>query len=158
MAITEVKVMSVPMDQVNKILSEQIADDYQLYAAPTSMDDNQGMLIVTLYKGTIDGGGSGSVAVDDITDATTVGRSVLTAADAAAARTAIGAGTSNLVIGTTSNTAMAGNYTPPAATTAIAGMVNQAAAVANAAGEAPTAAEYNALLDALRTAGVIATA
>ena len=153
MAITEVKVMSVPMDQVNKILSEQIADDYQLYAAPTSMDDNQGMLIVTLYKGTI-----GSVAVDDITDATTVGRSVLTAADAAAARTAIGAGTSNLVIGTTSDTAMVGNYTPPAATTEIAGMVKQAAAVANAAGEAPTAAEYNALLAALRTAGVIATA
>ncbi len=155
MAITEVKVMSVPMDQVNKILSEQIADDYQLYAAPTSMDDNQGMLIVTLYKGTIDGG---SVAVDDITDATTVGRSVLTAADAAAARTAIGAGTSNLVIGTTSDTAMVGDYTPPAATTAIAGMVKQAAAVADAAGEAPTASEYNALLAALRTAGVIATA
>ncbi|WP_100499699.1 hypothetical protein [Geodermatophilus chilensis] len=44
-----------------------------------------------------------------ITDSTTVGRSVLTAADAPAARTAIGAGTSNLAIGTTSTTAAAGN-------------------------------------------------
>lgn len=34
----------------------------------------------------------------------------------------------------------------------------QGAAVADAAGDAPTAAEFNALLAALRTAGVIATA
>ena len=44
-----------------------------------------------------------------ISDSTTVGRSVLTAADATAARTAIGAGTSNLAIGTTGTTAAAGN-------------------------------------------------
>ncbi|WP_212718910.1 hypothetical protein, partial [Blastococcus sp. CCUG 61487] len=53
-------------------------------------------------------------AVADLSDSTTVGRSVLTAADAAAARTAIGAGTSNLAIGTTSTTAKAGDYSPPA--------------------------------------------
>lgn len=47
-----------------------------------------------------------------ISDSTTVGRSVLTAADAAAARTAIGAGTSDLIIGTTSTTAKAGDYVP----------------------------------------------
>jgi hypothetical protein len=40
-----------------------------------------------------------------ISDSTTVGRSVLTATDAAAARTAIGAGTSSVVIGTTAGTA-----------------------------------------------------
>lgn len=45
----------------------------------------------------------------DITDATTVGVDVLTAADQAAARTAIGAGTSSLVIGTSGTTAAAGN-------------------------------------------------
>lgn len=44
-----------------------------------------------------------------ISDSTATGRSVLTAADAAAARTAIGAGTSNLAIGTTGTTAAAGN-------------------------------------------------
>ena len=50
-----------------------------------------------------------------ITDATAVGRSVLTAVDAASARTALGAGTSSLTIGTTASTAKAGNWTPAAA-------------------------------------------
>ncbi|MFZ1301369.1 MAG: hypothetical protein WAQ27_02190, partial [Candidatus Microsaccharimonas sp.] len=58
--------------------------------------------------------GTVTLTADDITDATTVGKDVLTAADAAAARTAIGAGTSNLAIGTTSTTAKAGNYQPTA--------------------------------------------
>lgn len=49
----------------------------------------------------------------DISNSTATGRSVLTAVDAAAARTAIGAGTSSLAIGTTSTTAKAGDYTPP---------------------------------------------
>jgi len=48
----------------------------------------------------------------DISDATSVGRSVLQASTAAAARTAIGAGTSNLTLGSTSSTAKAGNYQP----------------------------------------------
>lgn len=47
----------------------------------------------------------------EISDSTATGRSVLTAASAAAARTAIGAGTSDLAIGTTGTTAMAGNKT-----------------------------------------------
>ena len=46
-----------------------------------------------------------------ISDSTTVGRALLTAADAAAARTAIGAGTSSLALGTTGSTAAAGNHT-----------------------------------------------
>lgn len=62
----------------------------------------------------------------NISDSTTVGRSVLTATDQAAARTAIGAGTgngsSNLVLGTTSTTAKAGDYSPPAATEAVSGI------------------------------------
>lgn len=51
----------------------------------------------------------------DISDATAVGRGLLTAVDAATARTAIGAGNSSLVIGTTSTTAKAGDYAPSAA-------------------------------------------
>ncbi|UJC77927.1 hypothetical protein D4768_09625 [Rhodococcus erythropolis] len=57
--------------------------------------------------------------VEDITDATTVGRNVMKAADAAAARAAIGAGTgngnSNLSLGTTSSTAMRGDGIQPVA-------------------------------------------
>lgn len=58
---------------------------------------------------------AGSVASTGITDSTSVGRSLLTAADAAGARTAIGAGTSSLALGTTASTAKAGNYQPTAA-------------------------------------------
>lgn len=46
-----------------------------------------------------------------ISDSTTLGRQLMAISDAAAARTAIGAGTSSLAIGTTGTTAMAGNKT-----------------------------------------------
>lgn len=59
----------------------------------------------------------------DISNATAVGRSVLTAVDAPAARSAIGAGTSSLVLGTTAGTAKAGDYSPPSATTGAVGLV-----------------------------------
>ncbi|MET7752298.1 MULTISPECIES: hypothetical protein [Actinomycetes] len=45
----------------------------------------------------------------DISDSSTVGRNVLTASTQASARSAIGAGTSNLAIGTTAGTACEGN-------------------------------------------------
>lgn len=59
--------------------------------------------------------GAVTLTATDITDSTAVGRSVVKAADAAAARTAIGAGTgnSNLALGTTGTTAAAGNHTHP---------------------------------------------
>lgn len=60
-------------------------------------------------------GGGGDVTSDNITDATAVGRQLLTADNAEAARTAIGAGTSSLSLGTTSSTALAGNGTATAA-------------------------------------------
>ena len=46
---------------------------------------------------------------------------------------------------------------PGNATTAKAGLVKQAAAVAAAAGEAPTKAEFDSLLTALKNAGIMAT-
>ena len=89
----------------------------------------------------------------DITDATAVGISVLTAADAATARAAIGAGTSNLTIGTTADTAKAGDYTPPDATTSTRGLVLMAAAVADATDANDIVDKFNALLASLRAAG-----
>lgn len=47
---------------------------------------------------------------DTLSGATAVGKSVMKATDAAAARSAIGAGTSNLALGTTATTAAAGNH------------------------------------------------
>lgn len=46
---------------------------------------------------------------------------------------------------------------PGNATTATAGLVKQAAAVADATGEAPTKAEFDSLLTALKNAGIMAT-
>lgn len=68
-----------------------------------------------VFDGLFAGGAGGPVTAADITDATTVGRNVLKATDTAAARTAIGAGTSNLAVGTTGTTAKAGNYVPTTA-------------------------------------------
>lgn len=48
---------------------------------------------------------------DTLSGATSTGRNVLKAADAAAARDAIGAGTSSLALGTTSTTAAKGDHT-----------------------------------------------
>jgi len=45
----------------------------------------------------------------------------------------------------------------PAASATAAGVVKQGVAVADAASTAPTAAEFKALLDSLRDAGIIAT-
>lgn len=52
---------------------------------------------------------------------------------------------------------MSGTAVMPAATADKAGAVKMGAAVADAASTAPTAAEFKALLDSLRAAGIIAT-
>jgi hypothetical protein len=129
-----------------------IADGWQPLASPTLAAN--GTLVQPLVKGTPSGGGGGGeVTAADITDATTVGRDVLTAADAAAARTAIGAGTSNLTIGTTASTAKAGDYTPPNAATGTRGLVLMGAAVADATDSNDIVDQFNALLASLRAAG-----
>jgi hypothetical protein len=48
----------------------------------------------------------------DVSDSTTIGRQLMTAASQSAARTAIGAGTSSLALGTSSSTAKAGDWKP----------------------------------------------
>ncbi|MER7331673.1 MULTISPECIES: head fiber protein [unclassified Micromonospora] len=86
-----------------------------------------------------------------ISDSTVIGRSVLTAADAAAARTAIGAGTSNLVLGATGTTAAAGNHTHAGLLTGSATAVNNSTAT-----DVPgLVADFNNLLAALRARGII---
>ena len=90
-------------------------------------------------------GGATTVTSANITDATATGRSVLTATDAAAARTAIGAGTSNLTIGTTASTAKAGNYTPT--TTEVSNALKAKAEIA-ALSETSTLADIVAALKA----------
>ena len=50
-----------------------------------------------------------------------------------------------------------GTMAAPAATTSKAGAVKMAAKVNEAAGSAPTAAEFKALLDALKAAGIMSS-
>lgn len=80
----------------------------------------------------------------DISNSTTVGRSVVTAVDAAAARTAIGAGTSSLALGTTSTTAKAGDYAPPASSETVVGIVELATAAETTTGTDSTRAVHPA--------------
>lgn len=73
-------------------------------------------------------------------------------ATAADARAAIGAGTSNLAIGTTAGTAKEGNYAPPNASTTVAGIVELATTTETTTGtdttRATTPAGVKAALDA----------
>lgn len=57
-------------------------------------------------------GSGGTITADSITDATAVGKASMRAATQLAGRQAIGAGTSDLVLGTLSTNAKRGDYTP----------------------------------------------
>lgn len=101
-----------------------------------------------------------SVGWEDVTDKPAV---IAAGVDQAAARTAIGAGTSDLAIGTTASTAMAGNkFTQGAAVTNVGSQTvagEDAAAVATSATTAvnAVAGKLNDLLAQLRAAGIIAS-
>lgn len=107
-------------------ISERDAERLNLIS-PAANDIRLGDIVKSLQDG--GGGGPSTVAWADVTgkpatfppaththtaaqisDASAVGRSVLSSADAAAARTAIGAGTSSVVIGTSATQAAAGNH------------------------------------------------
>ena len=89
-----------------------------------------------------------------VSDSTSVGRQVLTAASAAEARTAIGAGTSSLEIGTTGSTAAAGNDSrlsdarTPLAHNHTAAQVTDFTAAALTAAPAETATTIGTLVNA----------
>lgn len=95
-----------------------------------------------------------TVTAANITDASATGRSVLTAKDAASARTAIGAGTSTF---SGSYNDLTNKPTIPAAPTwaNISGKPAAAAAIADLTA-APAAADVNKILAVLRTFGLIA--
>uniref|UniRef100_A0AAU7YSB6 Head fiber protein n=1 Tax=Klebsiella phage KpTDp1 TaxID=3161143 RepID=A0AAU7YSB6_9CAUD len=110
--------------------------------------------------GTVTPSGGDSVTWDNITGKPAV---IAAGANAAAARTAIGAGTSSLVIGTTASTAMAGDKftqgsaVPNVDSQTVSGL--EAASVATSATTAVNvvATKLNDLLTQLRASGIIAS-
>jgi len=116
-------------------------------AASATSAQNAANLVGAPAKSAMDAAMGGDVAglvpkVNQLGGSTTTGRAVLTAADAAAARTAIGAGTSNLTIGTTSATAKAGDYAPTSA------QISDATATGKSLLTAPDAATARAAIGA----------
>lgn len=96
------------------------------------------------YDGVFLGGGGGvptahTHPASGISDSTATGRAVLTAATQADARTAIGAGTSSLVVGTGAGDAKAGNYQPTAANISDSTATGRTLITATDAGAARTA-------------------
>lgn len=103
------QILVYPINEV--VLSDPDTDNkYDEFGRPYETTNKDVPSVVTLaeLKAYVNEGEE--VTSDNISDATTVGKSVLTAADGAAARTAIGAGTSSLAVGTTASTAAAGNH------------------------------------------------
>lgn len=113
-------------------------------------------------KGAAATGTPSTVTAANITDASATGRSVLTAKDAAAARTAIGAGTSSFsgsYNDLTNKPTIPAAYTLPAATASAIGGVKQAAGVNDLAAGADATAivtAVNQLFANLRAAGTLA--
>lgn len=107
-------IKAVGLVRFNQDLADAVTDGFYPVGRG-EVGPNNTFLMVLAKGGDTGGGGTGSVTSAQITDATDIGKSLLTAANAGAARTALGAGTSSLSIGTTSTTAKAGDYQPAAA-------------------------------------------
>lgn len=130
--------------------------------------DGNGKITVGDIVNETSGSGGEPVTVDTLPGATTTGKSLMKAANAEAARTAIGAGTSNLQLGTTASTALAGNTPIPAAATwanltgkpaTFPPTIGTTASTAKAGNYTPTIAEVTGLqaaLDAKATATALA--
>lgn len=144
------------MSDATKVLQTGTgAADASQYPTPVTIIDASGNPVE------LGGGEETPVTSDSITDATTVGKNLLKAKDAATARTAIGAGTSSFsgaYNDLTGKPTIPAAYTLPAASTTALGGVKKGAAVpdlATGADGAAIVAKVNALLAQLRAAGVI---
>lgn len=112
MAITAYRMIKVPIDQIERFMTEFIADGWQPYGAPLLLSTDDKAVYQAIVKGVPDGGGGApaTISIEDITDASAIGKGVLGAVDQDAARAAIGAGTSNLALGQSASTAAAGDH------------------------------------------------
>jgi hypothetical protein len=81
-------------DLVTKLI-ESMTDGWQPYGSPVSITEGF-QVLQAVVKGSSNAAGTpGDITSDNITDASDVGKAVLVSVDAAAARAAIGSGTSD---------------------------------------------------------------
>lgn len=125
-------------------------------SGPETLKIGDGVTAFSALQGSSGSGGGGAVSsvagktgavvlvAADVSDASTTGRALLTAPDAAAARSAIGAGTSSLALGATGTTAAAGDHTHTAASETVVGPVELATAAETTAGTDNTRAVHPA--------------
>lgn len=122
-AILEYFTVVAPLDQVDRFVSDRISAGWQPSGELVVLTTRNAIQPMVLGM-TGGGGGGGEITADDISDATAVGRSLIKAASAEAARNAIGAGTSSLAIGSGADSAAAGNHTHAEATASLSGLMS----------------------------------
>lgn len=116
MSVTEYRVLKAPIAQVERLMAEAISDGWQPLGAPFAQFPDSTSLYQALIKGTIGGGGGGgpvTIFINDIQGASDTGKALMAAESKEAARSEIGAGTSNLKLGTSPDDAMPGNTLIP---------------------------------------------
>lgn len=112
-AITGYRIIKAPIESISAAMAEAIADGYQPFERPIMLYPADKTMLQAVIKGAANGGGDQvTIVVADITDASEIGKALMTADNGEAARDVIGAGTSNLQIGTTEQDAKAGDYQP----------------------------------------------
>ncbi|MDF9907638.1 UNVERIFIED_ORG: hypothetical protein OKW15_005594 [Pseudomonas reinekei] len=90
----ETVVANTPEELTAK-LAQVIAEGWQPYGSPVSITEGFQVLQAVVKGSSNIGTAPGNITSDSITDASDVGKAVLVSVDAAAARTAIGSGTSD---------------------------------------------------------------
>lgn len=125
MSVTEYKVVKSPIHSIEDAMSAAIAEGYQPYG-PGLLSSAGGFIYQPVVKGTPDGGGGGpvTIVVNDLSDATDVGKAVLLSEDAESARSEIGAGTSSLELGDEADEAAPGNHSHDVASSTDAGFIS----------------------------------
>lgn len=105
-----------------------------------------------LLDGSLGQPGSASVTVDTLAGAGVVGKEIMKSSSAAAVRTAIGAGTSDLIVGSTAAMAKAGNYVPSTAEVATALKAKASIVALTSLTGTPDAAALTVAVNAIITA------
>lgn len=90
--ITDYRIIKAPIESISAAMADAIADGYQPFERPIMLYPADKTMLQAVIKGSADGGGEQvTIVVANITDASDIGKTLMTAEDEEAARDAIGA-------------------------------------------------------------------